>query len=350
MRTLSLTVAAGAATLAAIGVASPAWAVAKTVYASGVTAPGGALWLKDQTTVGGHLWVSDHLNGLCRLDPVDATGVTATLNTGSCLVFGATTQPAYDPVGKWVYIPDISRPALGVRKVAFNPATGLLNRLKQSTLAAPLDGRGRGLRLTAAAVDSKGNLYIGGRADGTIYRYAAASHAAGAAGAAQPVASTEDGAPVLSLAFGKTVVVTDPTTVPPTTATTDDLYAAGTTVMVRPDLYGVDPGLGLDPCTPAALCTAVDPGLGIFGPQSVAYDGKYVYAGDVSTLYRINPVDLTKVSYATGFANLSAIAVSDQVRNATTGAVTARKVFGGDDPTAGAAIGLGHVYRMNRQP
>src|SRR3954447_22051383 len=174
-------IAAVAVAMAPLAGAPPAWPVAKTVYASGVTAPGGAVWLKDQTSSGGHLWVSDHINGFCRLDPADATGVTATVNASSCLVFGSTTQAAYDPVGQWVYVADISRPALGVRKIAFNPATGLLNRLKQSTLAAPVDDRGRGRRLTGAVVDSKGTLFIGSRADATIYRYAAASHAAGAA-------------------------------------------------------------------------------------------------------------------------------------------------------------------------
>src|SRR5690242_7549663 len=79
--------------LAAAAEAAPAWAVSKTLYVSGVTAPGGAVWLKDTTPFGGHLWVSDHLNGFCRLDPTDATAVAATFNTGSCLVFGATTQP-----------------------------------------------------------------------------------------------------------------------------------------------------------------------------------------------------------------------------------------------------------------
>ena len=349
MRQLPLsTIAAAGGLLAALGGTSPAWAVAKTVYTTGVTAPGGALWLKDQTAAGGHLWVSDHLNGLCRLDPV-GTGRPRRSTRAAASCSGPPPSPPTTRSASGSTSPT-SRGQPWASEGRVQPRHRAAEQAQAVDPCGPAGRPGRGLRLTAAAVDSKGNLYIGGRADGTIYRYAAASHAAGAAGAAQPVASTEDGAPVLSFAFGKTVVVTDPTTVPPTTATTDDLYAAGTTVMVRPDLYGVDPGLGLDPCTPAAPCTAVDPGFGIFGPQSVAYDGKYVYAGDVSTLYRINPADLAKVSYATGFANLSAIAVSDQVRNATTGAVTARKVFGGDDPSAGAAVRQGHVYRMNRKP
>src|SRR5689334_4553094 len=133
MRKLSVsTIAAAGGMVAALAGASPARAVvAKTVYATGVTAPAGMVWLKDSTAAGGHLWLSDHLNGFCRLDPV-GTGAPATTDTGSCLVFGASTQAAYDPAGKWVYVADISAKALGVRKVAFNPATGLLNKLKQS--------------------------------------------------------------------------------------------------------------------------------------------------------------------------------------------------------------------------
>src|SRR3954454_14790627 len=352
MRQLPIsTIAAAGGLLAALGGTSPAWAVAKTVYTSGVTAPGGLLWLNDQTAAGGHLWISDHLNGFCRLDPV-GTGATATINTGSCLVFGATTQAAYDPAGKWVYVADISAKALGVRKVAFNPATGLLNKLKQSSLAAPTDAGGRGLRLTAAAVDSKGNLYVGNKRTGDIYVYpAGATATAGATGTPRLVGTTEDGGGVLSFAFGKTVVPADPTTIPPTPGfTTDDLYVAGVnSVLLMPDTNGVDPGgnasvNGAGACSTANPCTAVNIGFGVFTPQSVAWDGTYAYAGDVTTLHRINPADGSVVDYATGFSNLSAIAVSDKT------ATVARKVFGADDPSAGAAVLQGHVYRMNRQP
>jgi hypothetical protein len=290
------------------------------------------VWLKDQTAAGGHLWLSDHLNGLCRLDPV-GTGATATINTSSCLVFGSTTQVAYDPTGQWLYVADISRRALGVRKIAFNPTTGLLNKLKQSTLSAPVAG----LRLTAVGVDSKGNVYVGEKRGGGIYKYpVSTTRSAGALNTPQQVGSTEDGAGVLSFAFGTSAVAG-------TTAKADDLYVAGAnSLLLMPDVNGVDPS-GIGACSSANPCTAVDVGFGIFTPQSVAWDGKYVYAGDVTTMSRIDPAVGTPVTYATGFANLSAIAVIP----ANTGVT--RKVFGADDPSAGAANLQGHVYRMNRQ-
>ena len=155
---------------------------------------------------------------------------------------------------------------------------------------------------------------------------------------------------MLSFAFGKTVVPADPTTTPPTPGfTTDDLYVAGVnSVLLMPDTNGVDPGgnasqNGAGACAVANPCTAVDVGFGIFTPQSVAFDGKYVYAGDVTSLHRMDPAVGSFAPYATGFSNLSAIAVSDKA------GTVARKVFGADDPSAGAAVLQGHVYRMNRQ-
>src|SRR3954454_2011580 len=190
MKTSSIsTLAAAGGLLAALAGGAPAEAAlaSKTLYASGVTAPGGMVFIKDSTAAGGHVWYSDHVNGVCRLDPA-GTGATATANPSTCLVFGAATQIAYDPLGKWLYMVDISKRALGVRKIAVNTTTGTLNKLKQSTLVPPVAG----MRLTAAAVDPKGNLYIGERQGGGIYKYAATSNTAGAAGAATQVGSTED--------------------------------------------------------------------------------------------------------------------------------------------------------------
>jgi len=341
MKTSSIsTLAAAGGLLAALAGGAPAEAAlaSKTLYASGVTAPGGMVFIKDSTAAGGHVWYSDHVNGVCRLDPA-GTGATATANPSTCLVFGAATQIAYDPLGKWLYMVDISKRALGVRKIAVNTTTGTLNKLKQSTLVPPVAG----MRLTAAAVDPKGNLYIGERQGGGIYKYAATSNTAGAAGAATQVGSTEDGAGVLSFAFGKS-------TVAGTTTKADDLYVAGAaTLQIMPDVNGVDPA-GNGACTGANQCTSVDVGFGIFGPQSVAFDGTYVYAGDVTIMHRINPADFSVVDYAVGYSNLSAIVVSDKITNPTTGAVTPRQVYGADDPSAGGATGVGHVYKSPRKP
>ena len=326
MRKFPTAVAAAAAALAAAGAGPARAAVTKAVYATGVTAPAGALWLKDRTPAGGHLWVADHVAGLCRLDPADAAGVTAALDPDSCLLIGQPGQPAYDPATRTVYLPDLSSHSRGVSRVPFDPASGLLAKAAAGLIPAsfPLGP----YRPLAVAVDSLGQVYAGFKRTGAVYRLTGPGGAA--IDAAVPAAGSSDGGPVASLA-----------------AVGRDLYLAEAAAVTVVDLGG-DLFPGDAPC--GQPCVARDAGFGILGPLSLAYDGRYLYAGDVTTLHRVDPASGTKATYATGFANLSGVAVSQRTVAAATLAVTPRKVFAGDDPTAGAAVGLGRWYRMNRKP
>jgi len=342
MKTSSMsTIAVAGGLLAAVAATSPAWAVAKgTPYLTGATLPAGGLWLKHGA--GGDLWVSDHTNGFCRLQ-ANPGGLTAVFTTTCFATLPAVAQPAYDPVNKLVYVPDQSSKALGVQQIAFNETTGTLNtRLRSTNIPAPKDASGKGLRIVAVAVDSKGQAYIANGRNGDIHRVTGPNGAALAA--PELVGSTSDGGGALSLAFVKNTA---------TAPASDDLYIAeGAVVSVITDVNGVTPGLPA--CTQANQCTAADAGFAdIIAPLSLAYDGKYLYAGDSATLFRINPVTSVVTTYATGFRNPSAVAISSLPVSvtSTTGVTTSkRRVYVGDDATAGAVAGKGNWYQMVRQP
>ena len=184
------------------------WSVTPTgsLYAIGVTQPGGALWL------GNHLWVSDQVQGFCRIDTPATAQPGATVydpgspdycyagNTIPGLVTGGggegtggnigfvPAQAAFDPRPNcsqssgarcnYVYIPDRSNQSLGVWRAVYDPdgdpaavpPVPPQTIVKGSGLVlAPLNGL-QALKTTSAALGPDGNLYVGAFGTGNISR------------------------------------------------------------------------------------------------------------------------------------------------------------------------------------
>lgn len=323
----------------ALSIAGSARAVEYNTYLLNATAPTGGVWVPDGTGLaGGHLWVSDHLQGFCRLEPVDAENTQAVLNPSGCVL--ADGQPAYDAARQIAYIPDGSSKSVGVVRVKLNQTTkfftggrtnlsGTLQvankRCKNNTLA--------GCRPTATALDPAGNLYIATKRTGDIYRIK--KPFAAKPGALHLVAQTEDGAGAQGLAF-----------------VGNDLYIAeGTSVTVIPDPTNLDTSDGVGACGPKNVCAAINTGFeGSFAgvpilPLTVGSDGSHLYVGDFFELNVFDPTNGSITPMVTiaapapaFFRNISGIAYAP-----SSGPGPAR-LFWADDPSAGATVLLGHWY------
>jgi len=144
------------------------------LFTSGITAPkGGLTWIPDTTSAGGHYWVSDHGNGLCRLDPVPGTTVTAP-NVAACdpgFAIGSPGQAVYDSRANadgthWVYVPDNAVRSPGVWRLTFDPATATI-----SNPVAMAPGLMDNLKTNSLVLDTaKDVLYVGDLVDGNIRR------------------------------------------------------------------------------------------------------------------------------------------------------------------------------------
>ena len=286
--------AAGAAVAIAAG-SAPAGAlpVQQTLYEAPATAPAGGLWLPDGTAAGGHLWVADHVTGLCRVDPTPANpdfpGVLGSLaacyNFGLGRAAGTAGQPAYDPDGGFVYLPDTSSKSRGVTRLSLNT---LGARLVTPTVIAPTAGLG-GNQPSAVALGPDGKLYVGFRKNGSIVRI---TNPGGAGQTVEQVGRSSDGQPVRSMAFAD-----------------DDLYLGESRLLT----VVADPAGRSGPgCAPR--CVAAD-------------------AGTATSLLRIDPaaVPRTAAVYAAGFSFASGVAVlPPELDPSGLGGV-----FVGDDPTDG---------------
>jgi hypothetical protein len=303
------------AALAAIqAVPSHAALVSARLYASGLTAPPGGLVLP-LATGATRLWVSDHINGFCRLDPNPAVPGTATLNTSTCYNFGlggAAGQPAFDPVNNFIYLPDLSKKSAGITRLKYNPTTGTVtvSAVIGQTLAASLPD--------AVALGPDGKLYVSFKGNGSIVRITNPGSSVLSLQAIESVGRTSDNRLALNIAFVGT-----------------DMYLA------EKNLLTIMPGATT--CTGA--CIAFFNGINIAVPQSVVFDGKYLFVGDTNSVWRIDPATLTPVQYATNMANVSGIAVKVPTVSAT-GVVTPGNVFAMWDPSAGIQIGQGRVWVM----
>jgi IPT/TIG domain len=141
----------------------------------GITAPkGGLTWMPDSISPAfGHYWISDHGNGLCRLDPMPGTTISAP-NTAFCdpgYTIGSPGQAVYDPRPNadgthWVYVPDNAVKSPGVWRLTFHPATATID-----TPVAMAPGLLDNLKTNSLALDPvKDVLYVGDLIDGNIRR------------------------------------------------------------------------------------------------------------------------------------------------------------------------------------
>lgn len=134
--------------LFAILSALPVHAAIGNLYAEGITAPKGMVWM------GSHLWVSDQTQGFCRLD-APPLSEDFSINPATCSKVAIMPgQPSFD--GTFVYVPDSATTSRGVWRLTFNPAT---ETVESAVLLAPKAGLGK-LRPTSTAL-REGKLYIG---------------------------------------------------------------------------------------------------------------------------------------------------------------------------------------------
>lgn len=145
----------------------PSLAKPASLVAWGSTAPDGVVWMPG--ALGGHYWVADHTQGFCRLDAApDDPGLFA-VNPMTCDPNGTTGspgQPVYDPVGKFLFVPDAAVKSPGLWRLNFDPNT---ETISNPTLMAP----GAGLdndKLVGVAMGPDGNMYAAGLKNGFIYR------------------------------------------------------------------------------------------------------------------------------------------------------------------------------------
>lgn len=289
-----------------------------TIYETPATAPSGALWLNDSS--GGHLWVSDHISGFCRLDP--AGNGTATLNQDTCYNFGlggSAGQPAFDPTTHFLYLPDLSSKSSGITRLEFDPSTATLI---PDTIIAPNGGIG-GDRPDAVALGPDGDLYVAFRKNGNIAKVTnpgcidTATINCATIQKKVAVGKSSDGKRVVNLAFAGS-----------------DLYLAETALLTRIR--------NVSTCTGG--CSAVQT-VTVNQPQALAYDGKYLYVGNTTSVLRSslapggNPS--IPVSYATGFAFVSGLAIKQSTLSSPESSV-----FAGDDPSAGITANSGRWWIM----
>jgi Chitobiase/beta-hexosaminidase C-terminal domain/Bacterial Ig-like domain len=165
-RTAIVTVTALVSVL--LPLAGSAFAATGTRYGSGITSPGGQVWM------GTHLWVSDHDKGFCRMDDGDSDGIflpnQATCNT----TMASPGQPAYDPtpanpLTDFVYVPDNDpHSGQGVYRLTFSTST---QTITGAVLLGGTSGGGlAGFETNAVALGPDGNLYVGTLGSVNVYR------------------------------------------------------------------------------------------------------------------------------------------------------------------------------------
>lgn len=150
------------------------------LWAYGVTAPaGGMVWVPNGRPGGGQWWSADHVQGLCRMDPVPGAPLHA-LNSAACdpgFALGSPGQAVWDPRPNadgthWVYVPDNAHLSRGVSRIAVAvDARGLETLVGTPEVLAPGATHSMaGLKPNGMALGPDGNLYVGDLVDGVIRR------------------------------------------------------------------------------------------------------------------------------------------------------------------------------------
>ncbi len=302
--------------------AMPAYALDGNLYASGITAPGGQVWM------GTHLWVSDHGSGFCRLDPVP--GSNFSINLATCIIgdgvtgFASPGQPSFDPTNNFVYVPDNSNKGTGAWRLTFDPVNETVsNPVLLDTTGLPLAANP-----TATTLDSAGNLYLGFIQNNSIVKITNPGIGIGTANVT--FGTTSDPAVpkgVSGLAFaGGDIYLSEG-------AAVTKIGSAGGTAAVVPGITG-DPVAGLGPTAITA-----DGNDTIFMADTPLADGvstikKFTVSTNTQEIYSTTGVFPSLLT--TPFLNVAGLAL-DPVGN----------LFIGDDPTAGAGIAQGRIWQVS---
>ena len=164
-----LAIGAAATALIAAGGAS-AQAATSTFLAGQLTSPFGAVQLGSGATAG--IWVADHAQGFCRLDPATQAIVAATCNLSAGAQGGTSVNAAHT----LAFVADSGSKGQGVWRHSLSNAAGtrvraqlLANRTATGQQLAPL-------RVDATAVSPGGNVYVGAKRSGDIFRITGADN------------------------------------------------------------------------------------------------------------------------------------------------------------------------------
>lgn len=291
---------------------APSAPLTGALLASKLTVPAGMLWIPGN--LGGHFWISDNVLGFCRLDSAVGT-TTAALNATTCVGSNrsAVGQAAFDPVNKFVYVPDSSAASQGVYRLAFNPATETVG--KPTVLAS---GQNLGAnRPVAAALGPDGNVYVSFKQSGSIVRITTPSTATQTI---EPVGVSMDARRVMSLAF-----------------VGNDLYLAESSKVTRIT------NAAAPNCT--GNCNATPLNAVVILPSALLYDGStYLYIGNIARVVRYNIATGAQHVYADTFT-LNGNMLAFQGVSAL-GLDPNRNLYVGDDPGLGFTTGDGHIWKV----
>lgn len=288
-----------------------------SLYASGVTQPGGLLYL------GTHLWISDKAQGFCRID----VGTSST-SLSNCFKPSVSFVPGQASVGTTVngstgtitvnvYVPDSAGNSLGVFRLAFDPVAETVN--------GPVNLGQGGNQPSAAIIGPEGSLYLSFLKNGTVTKI---TTPATAPSAPVRVGQSSNGGGIRSMTF-----------------IGNDLYLAESQSVTF--LLRASPSLtrGSAVVVGGALQKGQTPPLNVNNPLSLASDGT-----DLLYIGSAGQVDQWSVSRSTDtiYANSGIIGTVTTAFKNVSGLTLGSNgiLYAGDDPVAGSSAGQGHVYQI----
>jgi hypothetical protein len=287
----------------------------------GMTLPSGLVKIAND------YWVSDHLLGFCRLVP-GTPGTPGGIDQGSCTTAQVSPGQAAakeglsnpnDPNSKvtYAYVPDNSSKGRGVWRHTIKDGYVQDSIMLNNT---GIDGN----RPMAVALGLDGNLYVSLGRNNNIMRIR------------NPDPSGDFTRPQPDK-IGTSAVKVGP---PALAFVGNTLYLAENT-----GLTAIVPASGTDTLACTGACTAKAVNSGVGAPVFVTSDADALYIADLGNAYRYTPpasgipgcLKLLGSGYG-GIASLTASSGTDTVP---------ASLHVGDDPTAGASIFTGVVYRIN---
>ncbi|HMC58226.1 MAG TPA: hypothetical protein VKJ01_03440, partial [Candidatus Solibacter sp.] len=305
---------------AATCVAAPGTPVV-TGIATNASGPGGFIF--DGTS----MWVTDAVQGLCKIVP----GGTGKLSncilppTSNTTVHAVLGQPAYDPIGLFVYLPDMSITSRGIWRYHFNVNAGTFNNnvadpgVNIAPAVAPAVGLGP-QQPVAVALGDDGSLYASMSANKNSSLVRITTPSAATQTAVVMAKSTLSGTPARGLAF------------------------VGTALW-----YGDTDGEVLVPA--AATCAGKCSGtlntqVGVPSPTSIAWDAvnSMVYVGTASGVFQHNRLTGQTVLYSKFWKSATASGLLTDVT--AVGVDTTGNLYYADDPTGSQVAGAAAVYSV----
>ncbi len=291
-----------------------------------------------------HVWISDHLNGVCRMDPVGATAQLA-LNQASCVLFvgGAIKagQLSYDPVNKKIYAPDLSSKSQGVLRLGYDPALdagrGGITLLDRTALVSNCGLAGS--LPWGSALGPDGDLYVSFKKSASITRIhnpaLAGSVSANCATDVQSIGNAADGKSAFQVTFvGHDLWEVDNVGMGAIVDAVAAARPAGTRI--------VDGGVvrTFPTATPARNAVSVFVGA-MPGNISVTSDSarKLLYVGTASSVFRVNLATGTAPAVlATGFTFVTGLYVDPTVAPSS--------LYVADDTSRGVIPGNGRLFKV----